>query len=65
MNDRDKMDEKLVELMLSSTTVQEWNENRETAKEIRDTQWISKNIDSALLIHKSKITKEVVNGESK
>jgi hypothetical protein len=50
-----EMDQKIIDLMLSSKNIKEWNENRESAKALRDNEWISKNIDSALLIRKTQI----------
>jgi hypothetical protein len=49
------MDQKLIDLMLTSKNIKEWNENRESAKALRSTEWISQNIDSALLIKKTEI----------
>lgn len=48
-------DQKIIDLMLTSKNIKEWNENRESAKALRSTEWISQNIDSALLIRKTQI----------
>lgn len=50
-------DKEIVDLMLSSTTIQEWNSNRESIKKIRDNNWIGINIDAAELINKSNLPK--------
>lgn len=52
-------DEKIKELMLTSKTIQEWNENRETAKLLRDQKWISKHIDQSGLVFKALPNKTV------
>lgn len=48
-------DDELLNLMKSSKTVYEWNENRELIKQVREINWINKNIDSIGLIGKTKI----------
>lgn len=48
-------DQTIIDLMLTSKNIKEWNENRESAKALRNTEWVSQNIDSALLIKKTEI----------
>lgn len=48
-------DQTIIDLMLTSKNIKEWNENRESAKALRSTEWVSQNIDSALLIKKTEI----------
>lgn len=50
-----KTDVELIDLMISSKTIQEWNSNRESIKAFRDNQWIGKNIDAGNLIAKTTI----------
>jgi hypothetical protein len=55
-------DKLIIELMLTSETIQQWNENRESAKVLRDAEWISTNIDAANLIARTKIKTAEVAG---
>lgn len=49
------VDEYLLDEMLSSETIEEWNSNRELAKRHRPMSWVSQHIDASGLIGKTKI----------
>jgi len=49
------IDEQIIEDILSSITVKEWNTKREKVKQIRNQQWISTNLDMSGLIIQSQI----------
>lgn len=51
-------DKEIIDLILSSNTVEEWNDQRELIKSIRSNEWVAINIDQKGLIHKSKIPKK-------
>lgn len=48
-------DKEIINDMINSKTIKEWNSNRDYVKFHRSNEWISVNIDSALLISKSQI----------
>lgn len=52
-------DDQIIQTMKSSRTIQEWNESRESVKNIRDTTWIAKHIDACGLIGKTTIKSEL------
>jgi hypothetical protein len=53
------IDKKAIDLMLTSKTIEEWNENRDTVKTLRDQSWVSKNIDQSGLVFKALPNKKV------
>ena len=56
MEDKQKItDQEILDLMVKSITVQEWNKNREAVKLVRDENWIGRYIDASGLIGKTSI----------
>lgn len=51
-------DQQIIELMLQSKTINEWNENRELIKTIRTSTWIGVHLDASGLINQSNINKK-------
>jgi hypothetical protein len=50
-----RVDRELIALILTSETVEQWNETREHMKHFRSMEWISAHVDASGLIGKTKI----------
>lgn len=45
-------DSNIIDFMTTSKSIKEWNSNREHIKTLRDSKWITNNLDSSGLIKK-------------
>lgn len=57
-------DKQIIDSMLESTTVKEWNDKRAEVKEIRSAEWIATYLDASGIINKSNINKKKEQNEN-